>query len=98
MQPHEYVQMIFDYRQNSQTASYALRWRVMEGLNVALEPGFDPQVIVGLSKRGHRIQIGKTTFDGTQVIYRACDGSDHRKDGQAVGFLKHTQQIMCESS
>ena len=93
MQPQGHSQMIirmFDYAQNPQTASDAPRWRVMGGLKIALEEGLEPSVVDELSNRGHQIQIGGTYFGGAQLIYRLddgyCAGSDHRKDGQAVGY------------
>ncbi|MCE5249077.1 gamma-glutamyltransferase family protein [bacterium] len=93
MQPQGHVQMvirIFDYGQNPQTASDAPRWRVLENLDVVLEPGFRPEVVGELRRRGHNIKIGGESFGGAQLIYRLadgyCAGSDHRKDGQAVGY------------
>lgn len=94
MQPQGHAQMmvrIFDYGQNPQAASDAPRWRVIGGLKVALERGFDSAVIKELLARGHDINIeGNSSFGGAQLIYRLedgyCAGSDHRKDGQAVGY------------
>ncbi|MBN1291004.1 MAG: gamma-glutamyltransferase family protein [Candidatus Latescibacteria bacterium] len=93
MQPQGHSQMIFrifDYNQNPQTASDAPRWRVLQDFNVAIEPGIDASVLDNLTARGHKIQIGGTSFGGAQLIYKLkngyCAGSDHRKDGQAVGF------------
>jgi len=93
MQPQGHAQMmvrIFDYGQNPQTASDAPRWRVLGNLKVALEPGFDQAVIDELKGRGHQVQVGGVSFGGAQLILRLadgyCAGSDHRKDGQAVGY------------
>ncbi len=96
MQAQGHVQMmirIFDYNQNPQTASDAPRWHVMQGNNrVALEPGFSPELLQGLSDRGHTITLDEpeSLFGGAQLIYRINDyyvaGSDHRKDGCAIGF------------
>jgi len=93
MQPQGHSQMmvrIFDYGQNPQTASDALRWNVIGGRKVAVEPGMKPEVMDELRKRGHELQIGNAYFGGAQLIYKLddgyCVGSDHRKDGQAVGF------------
>jgi gamma-glutamyltranspeptidase/glutathione hydrolase len=95
MQPQGHVQMmtrIIDYRQNSQTASDAPRWCLLEDMRVAVEPGFSPGVLDQLSDRGHNIVTGlpETTFGGAQLIYKTDDhyiaASDHRKDGMAVGF------------
>ncbi len=94
MQPQGHAQMmvrIYDYDQNPQAASDAPRWRVMGDMNVALEIGTSQSVIDELSKRGHVITIEDgPSFGGAQLIHRLadgyCSGSDHRKDGQAVGF------------
>ncbi|MBN1290787.1 MAG: gamma-glutamyltransferase, partial [Candidatus Latescibacteria bacterium] len=94
VQPQGHVQMMvrmFVYRQNPQAASDAPRWRVLQNLDVALEPGFKSGVIDELTQRGHNVTILEPKdFGGAQLIYRLdncyCAGSDHRKDGQAVGF------------
>jgi gamma-glutamyltranspeptidase/glutathione hydrolase len=95
MQPQGHVQMvlrIFDYGQNPQTASDAPRWHVATDHVVALEKGFDKRVADQLHRRGHKIATNVPTsiFGGAQLIAKMTDGycaaSDHRKDGQAVGF------------
>ncbi len=97
MQPQGHAQMVVricDYGQNPQTASDAPRWRVVEGLEVAVEQGFKPEVLDELTSRGHQLTEtapeASFSFGGAQLIYRLGDGylaaSDHRKDGQAVGF------------
>jgi gamma-glutamyltranspeptidase/glutathione hydrolase len=97
MQTQGHVQMVVrlrDYRQNPQTASDAPRWRIMEGHKVAVEQGFAPEVLDELTARGHQITLTTSeesfSFGGAQLIYRSdhgyIAGSDHRKDGQAVGF------------
>ena len=97
MQPQGHAQMVMricDYGQNPQTASDAPRWRVVEGLEVAVEQGFKPEVLDELTARGHQLTEtapeASFSFGGAQLIYRLEDGylaaSDHRKDGQAVGF------------
>ncbi|GBC62118.1 gamma-glutamyltransferase family protein [Desulfonema ishimotonii] len=95
MQPQGHVQMmvrIFDYGQNPQTASDAPRWHVCENGTLALENGVAPEVIEALRQRGHRIIGGDPVggYGGAQLIFRLengyCGASDHRKDGQAVGF------------
>ena len=97
MQAQGHVQMlsrIQDYGQNPQTASDAPRWQVLDGFEVAIEPGLKPEVYEQLSAMGH--QISRQELDvrfamgGAQLVYRLEHGylaaSDHRKDGQAVGF------------
>lgn len=96
MQPQGHVQMVLrlhDSEQNPQTASDAPRWRVAEGLEVRVEPGFRSEVVDDLRSRGHHISEDDSAFGGfggAQLIQRVeggyVVGSDHRKDGQAVGF------------
>ena len=97
MQPQGHAQMIvrmFDFEQNPQTASDAPRWRVLGGLEVALEKGVNPEVLAELERRGHVLHIAdlgtEFSYGGAQLIYKTDDGyiagSDHRKDGHAVGF------------
>ena len=95
MQAQGHVQMItriFDYDQNPQAASDAPRWRIDDGRTVAVEDGFSPDVLNDLRSRGHLIQTcgHPIEFGGAQLIFKLRDGyfgaSDHRKDGQAVGF------------
>ena len=97
MQPQGHAQMVIrlrDYAQNPQAASDAPRWQVMGGLKVAVERGFRAEVLDELRARGHELSEAAPeasfAFGGAQLIYRLADGylaaSDHRKDGQAVGF------------
>lgn len=95
MQAQGHVQMmvrIFDYIQNPQTASDAPRWYVDEDFRIALEPGFGLEVVDELKRRGHAIIENPPPylFGGAQLIYCLengyCAASDHRKDGQALGF------------
>ena len=57
------------------------------------EQGFDGGIIEQLVTRGHRIAANAPAFGcgGAQLIYQQENGvyvagSDHRKDGQAVGY------------
>jgi gamma-glutamyltranspeptidase/glutathione hydrolase len=95
MQAQGHLQMmlrIFLYNQNPQAASDAPRWYLREDGKVCLERGFSKEVIDGLKKRGHDIILDNPEylFGGAQLIYKLedgyCAGSDHRKEGQAVGF------------
>jgi len=96
MQPQGHVQLmvrLFDYGQNPQAACDAPRWRVMQGLEVWVEPGFGSDVIDQLKRRGHRVAVAKTPsldFGAAQAIFRLEEGyaaaSEPRRDGQAVGY------------
>jgi len=96
MQPQGHVQMmarVFDYGQNPQAASDAARWYVEEDLTkLSLEPGFAPEVVEDLRRRGHKVtpDLPPGRFGGAQLIYKVddgyCTGTDWRKDGQAVGY------------
>lgn len=96
MQAQGHAQMVvrtIDYGQNPQTASDAKRWFLGEDQLVYFEEGFDSRVIEQLLARGHRIASNAPAFGcgGAQLIYKQENGiyvagSDHRKDGQAVGY------------
>ncbi len=96
MQAQGHVQMlirIFDYCQNPQTASDAPRWHLTSPDNrVAVEPGFSKETLAGLTDLGHTVVNDEpmSLFGGAQLIYNMggtyVAGSDHRKDGCAVGF------------
>jgi gamma-glutamyltranspeptidase/glutathione hydrolase len=95
MQPQGHVQMItriFDYNQNPQKASDSPRWFITEDNKLALEPGFENDVIEDLKNKGHNIitDLPERNFGGAQLIYKTDNGyiagSDHRKDGLASGF------------
>jgi len=98
MQPQGHLQLVLRmvvHGQNPQTASDAPRWQVAGGRKLLLEPGFRPEVVRALVERGHDVRVTEPhealAFGGAQVIARLpgggyVAGSDHRKDGQAVGF------------
>ena len=97
MQAQGHLQMVLrmvGHRQNPQAASDAPRWRVVAGREVAIESAFPAAVLEGLSALGHHLTPtapeASFGFGGAQLIWRGDDGyvagSDHRKDGQAVGF------------
>jgi gamma-glutamyltranspeptidase/glutathione hydrolase len=95
MQPQGHLQMmvrIFDHGLNPQAASDAPRWQVTEENALYLEPGFPTTTCQGLEDRGHRILRGHPFwgYGGAQLLHRLGRGyaaaSDHRKDGQAVGY------------
>jgi gamma-glutamyltranspeptidase/glutathione hydrolase len=97
MQPQGHLQMVLRtvlHGQNPQAACDAPRWQVLQGREVAVEPGFDPQVLDELEARGHRLRRTPAeesfAFGGGQLAWRTPHGyvaaSDPRKDGQAAGF------------
>ena len=96
MQPQGHVQMVLRIcgaGQNPQAACDAPRWHVYEDLTVGLERGNTAALAAGLSALGHTVrwETQEHVFGGAQLAYRLPDGaycaaSDHRKEGQAVGF------------
>jgi gamma-glutamyltranspeptidase/glutathione hydrolase len=97
MQPQGHTQMVVrlvDYRQNPQSCSDGPRWIVNADFSVCLEEQrFPPGLADELRKRGQRIvnpEVPMFGFGGAQLVYKLddgyCAGSDHRKDGGAVGF------------
>jgi gamma-glutamyltranspeptidase/glutathione hydrolase len=96
MQAQGHVQMVLrlvDYNQNPQACSDGARWHVNQDFTISVEDRVGASVQEELTRRGHRIvpsdrpQFG---FGGAQLIHRHedgyCAGSDHRKDGCAIGF------------
>ena len=97
MQPQGHAQMvtrIVDYHQNPQSASDGPRWIVNSDFSVSFETErFAPGVLEELKGRGHRVVESEAAmfgFGGAQLVWRLddgyCAGSDHRKDGHAIGF------------
>lgn len=95
MQAQGHVQMVtrlFDYGQNPQAASDAPRWRIEPDFSIAIEHDFDTRVATELVARGHKVIVDDNPrgFGGAQLILRTSagyvGGSDHRKEGLAVGF------------
>ena len=97
MQAQGHLQMVLrmvGHGQNPQAASDAPRWRVVAGREVAIEASFPATTLDGLRALGHDVTAtapeASFGFGGAQLIWRAEDGyvagSDHRKDGQAVGY------------
>jgi gamma-glutamyltranspeptidase / glutathione hydrolase len=82
------------HSQNPQAVVDAPRWRILEdNVRVMVEWNFPPEAITGLRALGHEVLVAERfsdEFGGSQAIMRLDEGflgaSDHRKDGQAVGF------------
>jgi len=97
IQAQGHLQMVLRTRlwgQNPQAASDAPRWRFVAGRDVAMEYGFPEETVSELRRRGHQLSFEAPEsafgFGGAQLIH-AIDGgyvagSDHRKDGCAVGY------------
>ena len=97
MQPQGHVQMavrVLLRGQSPQTASDAPRWQVMADGSLAVEEAMSASVVDGLRGLGHRVVVeqgyANQAFGGAQLIRRREGyyeaGSDHRKDGRAVGY------------
>ncbi len=98
MQAQGHLQMtlrLVSHGQNPQAASDAPRWRVVAGREVAVEDTFPAATLEALRDLGHDLTPtapeASFGYGGAQLVWRTDDdgyvaGSDHRKDGQAVGF------------
>ncbi len=97
MQPQGHVQMavrVLLHGQSSQAASDAPRWQVGEDGSLQVEAAMDSAIVDGLKALGHQVVVtpgyANQAFGGAQLIRRRDGfyeaGSDHRKDGCAVGF------------
>lgn len=97
MQAQGHVQMVMRCLiagQNPQAASDAPRWRFVSDRKVALEAAMPRATLEALSDLGHEISLEAPDsafgFGGAQLIRRTpagyVAGSDHRKDGNAVGY------------
>ncbi|MCS6946234.1 MAG: gamma-glutamyltransferase, partial [Steroidobacteraceae bacterium] len=108
MQPQGQVQVLvnhIDFGMNLQQAGDAPRLRHegssdpdgsrrrADGGVLLLEPGFSPEVIRELQRRGHHVRVtDEDDFGGYQAIGRDPDSgawvgaSESRKDGQAAGY------------
>ncbi|MGE0753258.1 MAG: gamma-glutamyltransferase family protein [Variibacter sp.] len=97
MQAQGHVQMFLRtqiWKQNPQIAADAPRWRVINGLKVAVETNGNAKALAELQARGHDLVHEPPEeafgFGGAQIVMRMSDGyaagSDPRKDGMAAGF------------
>ncbi len=97
MQAQGHVQMVTRttvHGQSPQAASDAPRWRFVAGRQVAVESTMPDATVSALESMGHQIvreaPDNAFGFGGAQLIQRQGDGyaagTDHRKDGCAVGF------------
>jgi len=98
MQAQGHVQMCMRtqvWGQDVQAAADAPRWRVTDGLGVAVEETMNTSLVQALIDLGHDITVEKPDlafgFGGAQLIHRLdsggyAGGSDPRKDGGAYGM------------
>ena len=97
MQAQGHLQMMLRtqvWKQDPQSAADAPRWRVLSGLDVALENTMDTSVVQRLVELGHAATSESPDasfgFGGAQLVQRIdggyAAGSDPRKDGHAAGF------------
>jgi gamma-glutamyltranspeptidase/glutathione hydrolase len=97
MQPQGHVQMcvrILLHEFELQAATDAPRWQVIDDGSVTVEDTMPEDIVSGLRRLGHRVVVERgyanQAFGGAQLIRRRDGfyeaGSDHRKDGMAVGF------------
>ena len=98
MQAQGHTQMVLRFvaeGRNPQACSDAPRWRINDAGALTLEAAVPAAVVEGLIERGHAPQVAPpdsldfgsaqliARLPGDEVVYAA--GSDHRRDGQAVG-------------
>lgn len=91
MQPQGHVQVLanmIDLGMNPQEALDALRWQWTSGRTILVEPNFSPDIIKGLTSKGHKIITEReiSTFGRGQIIIRNKDGvlkggTESRADG-----------------
>jgi gamma-glutamyltranspeptidase / glutathione hydrolase len=96
MQPQGHVQMVVntvDYRMDPQTSLDQTRWLWRRDRSVLLEPSVDRAVLEALRRRGHAADVWNEldAWGRGQIIWRLPSGtyiagSDHRGDGQAIGY------------
>jgi gamma-glutamyltranspeptidase / glutathione hydrolase len=96
MQPQGHVQMVVntvDYGMDPQTSLDQTRWLWQQDRSVLLEPSIDAAVLDGLRRRGHAADVWNEldAWGRGQIIWRLPSGtyiagSDHRGDGQAIGY------------
>lgn len=100
MQPQGHLQVVMRYIDdglNPQACSDAPRWRIDDAGRLTVESGMPRATVDALMRMGHDVLVAPADsmdFGAAQLIARLSDtladgyaaGSDHRRDGQAVGF------------
>ncbi len=100
MQPQGHLQVamrFIDDGNNVQACSDGPRWRINDNGVLTVEAGVPEATVRGLEALGHEVTVmpaDSLDFGSAQAIARLSEnladgyaaGSDHRRDGQAVGF------------
>lgn len=100
MQPQGHLQVamrFIDDGRNPQACSDGARWRIDDAGELTVESSVPAESVEGLRAMGHapkQMPADSIDFGSCQAIARLSDdladgyvaGSDHRRDGQAVGF------------
>ena len=100
MQPQGHMQVamrFIDDAGNPQSCSDGPRWRIDDAGELMVEAAVPGTTVEGLLARGHTPKVmpsDSLDFGSCQAVARVSDdladgyvaGSDHRRDGQAVGF------------
>ena len=101
MQPQGHIQLmvnVLDAGMGLQEAIDAPRYRILDGLDVTVDDGLDPEVIADLERRGHQLPSSEklppgSRFKGSAQMIRFHrdhgsleGGTDHRLDGVAIGL------------
>lgn len=94
MQPQAHMQVVVnmaDFGLNPQAALDAPRFCWNEGLSFDMEPGFNPQTILSLARRGHQIRtVSGGQYGRGQIIFHTpegtlCGATEPRADGCVIG-------------
>lgn len=96
MQPQGHLQVVMnllDFHLNPQMCLDAPRWQWKEGLLFKVEPGFDPEWVEAMRRRGHQIEAAKNrfSFGRAEMIVRMENGiyvgaTESRTDGCCAGY------------
>ena len=97
MQPQAHVQLLMnsiDFRMDPQAALDAPRWQWTEGKSFLVEPHFPQDILEGLQRRGHDVQMAPDsgTFGRGQAIWRDPEsgvlvgGTESRADSIMAGW------------
>lgn len=96
MRPQGHLQVVMnllDFHLNPQMCLDAPRWQWKEGLLFKVEPGFDPEWVEAMRRRGHQIEAAKNrfSFGRAEMIVRMENGiyvgaTESRTDGCCAGY------------